>query len=127
MTVYQMSTFAPAWMDDPGVKCKGLTTFFYPNRPSSEVAQAKGVCNGLDGQLPCPFRDECLRYAIDNHEGYGVWGGTSERDRRKIQRARNRYKSFRIYNLEDVRFPEAVTVEMRSVVLVERRQRMSVG
>ena len=107
-----------AWMDNQNVKCKGLTDFFYPNKPSSEVAQAKAVCNGLDGNPACPMRDQCLAYAIDHHEAYGVWGGTSERDRRKIQRARNRYKNARIYNLEDVRFPTIVIVRRR--VLLKR-------
>jgi hypothetical protein len=109
----QIETSATAWMDDQRVKCKGLTDFFYPNKPSSEVTQAKAVCNGLDGNPPCPMRHICLQHAIDFHEAYGVWGGTSERDRRKIQRARNRYKNRRIYNLEDVRFPTTVVIRRR--------------
>ncbi len=109
----QIASSEFTWMDSPSVKCKGLTDFFYPNKPSSEVAQAKAVCNGLDGNPACPMRDQCLQYAIDHHEAYGVWGGTSERDRRKIQRARNRYKNARIYNLEDVRFPTVVIVRRR--------------
>jgi WhiB family redox-sensing transcriptional regulator len=112
----QISPQETAWMDNPNVKCKGLTDFFYPNKPSSEVAQAKSVCNGLDGNPPCPMRDRCLQHAIDHHEAYGVWGGTSERDRRKIQRARNRYKNARIYNLEDVRFPTVIVVRRRAVL-----------
>ena len=51
-------------------------------------------------------------HAIDNHEPYGVWGGTSERDRRKIQRARNKFKNPHIYTLEDVRFPNTVLVKI---------------
>lgn len=116
----QISPNETAWMDNPLVKCKGLTDFFYPNKPSSEVAQAKGVCNGLDGNPPCPMRDTCLRHAINHHEAYGVWGGTSERDRRKIQRARNRYKNTRIYNLEDVRFPTVLIVQRRTPMRLKR-------
>lgn len=124
MTIIQMplSSYPPAWMDEQGVKCKGLTTFFYPNNPSSEVAQAKAVCNGLDGLAACPFRDACLKYAIVNHEGFGVWGGTSERDRRKIQRARNRFKNNHIFNMEDVRFPRAMVVKRQRVLMVQRRK-----
>lgn len=103
----------PQWMDDPRIKCKGLVSFFYPNKPSSEVALAKGVCNGLDGLPPCPLRETCIKHAIDHHESYGVWGGTSERDRRKIQRARNKYKNHRIYNLEGVKFPRVIVVLRR--------------
>jgi len=36
---------------------------------------------------PCPFIKECLDFAIEHNE-LGVWGGTSERGRRKIAKAR---------------------------------------
>jgi hypothetical protein len=117
--------FAPPWMSDIRVKCKGLTKFFYPNQPSSEVATAKAVCNGLDGNPPCYWRGVCLRYAIDSHESYGVWGGTSERDRRKIQRARNKYKNPNIYSLEDVKYHGVVIVQRRVTVTKVSVQRAS--
>lgn len=104
----------PMWMEEPDVKCSGVTSFFYPSDESTEVSQAKAVCNGLDGSPVCGHRKECLTYAIDNHESFGVWGGTSERDRRKIQRARNKYKDRTIYSLEDVRFPNRITVKRKS-------------
>lgn len=109
------------WMNDQRVKCKSLTTFFYPNQPSSDVMLAKAVCNGLDGNPPCYWRSMCLKFAIDNHESYGVWGGTSERDRRKIQRARNKYNNRNIYTLEDVKFHGVVIVEKRVAVMVTIR------
>ena len=105
----------PEWMDDQRIKCKGLVGFFYPNKPSSEVAKAKGVCNGLDGSPACPLHKTCLKHAIDNHEAYGVWGGTSERDRRKIQRARNKHRNRRIYSLEGVKFPHVIVVTRRTI------------
>jgi WhiB family redox-sensing transcriptional regulator len=33
---------------------------------------------------------ECLEYALEHHVDHGVWGGKSERERRRIQRARRR-------------------------------------
>lgn len=110
-------------MDGFGVKCKGDTESFYPNNPSSEVAKAKSRCNGsirIDKEAgtevidePCPFLMKCLQHAIDHKELYGVWGGTSERDRRKIWKARRRNKNLSIYNLEGVQFPGQVQVEIR--------------
>lgn len=126
--IYPMATtrrslfaFLPAWMDDQRVKCKGLNEYMYPNQPSSEVTKAKALCNGLDGNAPCALREVCLRHAIDNHESYGVWGGTSERDRRKIQRARNLHKNRNIYSLEDVRFPQVIVIERRVIIYIMRR------
>ncbi|WP_405623099.1 WhiB family transcriptional regulator [Streptomyces sp. NBC_00076] len=42
--------------------------------------QAKAVCR------PCPVRDECLQWALDTGQTLGVWGGTSENERRAIKR-----------------------------------------
>jgi WhiB family transcriptional regulator, redox-sensing transcriptional regulator len=33
-------------------------------------------------------RDDCLEYALANSEKFGIWGGMSERERRRIRRAR---------------------------------------
>jgi WhiB family redox-sensing transcriptional regulator len=52
---------------------------FFPEKGGS-TAQAKQVC------LACPVRSECLDYALRNNERFGIWGGLSERERRKIQR-----------------------------------------
>ena len=36
----------------------------------------------------CPVKAPCLEYAMANHIDHGVWGGTSERERRRIARQR---------------------------------------
>ncbi|HEX9683332.1 MAG TPA: WhiB family transcriptional regulator [Acidimicrobiales bacterium] len=62
--------------------CLGVDPdLFFPERGAS-TREAKAVCQG------CVVRDECLDFAITNGEKFGIWGGRSERERRKIRRQR---------------------------------------
>jgi WhiB family redox-sensing transcriptional regulator len=54
---------------------------YFPEKGMSTGA-AKQVCQ------VCPVRSECLEYALDHNERFGVWGGLSERERRPLVRAR---------------------------------------
>lgn len=81
------------WMDQ--AKCHGLPgNLFYAEyqHNNSQVQEARSVCRGthLDHPGVCPVIQECLDYAINNGERYGVWGGCSERERRRIKRQRYR-------------------------------------
>lgn len=122
----------PFWMDNPRVKCKNQVDVFYPPKSTSKVMKAKNKCNGNDGEEVCPFRTECLHYAINHSELYGCWGGTSERDRRKIRKARSLYGTH-IYTFEDVRFPGKYVIARRSlrsqgvVIQLHARTRQKVG
>jgi WhiB family redox-sensing transcriptional regulator len=51
---------------------------FFPEKGSS-VKDAKRIC----GQ--CEVKNICLRYALENEERFGIWGGLSERERRKLR------------------------------------------
>ncbi len=42
--------------------------------------QAKAVCRR------CPVREQCLQWALDTRQTLGVWGGTSENERRSLRR-----------------------------------------
>ena len=42
--------------------------------------QAKSLCAG------CPVRRECLRYALDSQQYFGIWGGYDEDERRSLRR-----------------------------------------
>lgn len=65
--------------------CRGLeTTLFFPGRGESTVA-ATAVCSA------CVVRRECLSSALGDRPGggaerFGVWGGTTERQRRRLRR-----------------------------------------
>ena len=62
--------------------CMGVDPdLFFPERGAS-TREAKEVCRG------CVVREDCLEYALANGEKFGIWGGLSERERRKIRRRR---------------------------------------
>lgn len=46
------------------------------------VDQARRIC------ATCPVREPCLEYALVHRIDHGVWGGTSERERRRILKSR---------------------------------------
>jgi WhiB family transcriptional regulator, redox-sensing transcriptional regulator len=63
-------------------RCRGMNpAVFFPTDGAGFEA-ARRVC------LECPVRAECLEYALANHIDQGAWGGTSERERRRILRRR---------------------------------------
>ena len=52
---------------------------FFPEKGGS-TREAKRICTG------CEVRSECLEYALAHDERFGIWGGLSERERRKLKR-----------------------------------------
>jgi len=73
------------WLTPPEWHNQAACTFiggdeWFPEKGGT-TREAKKVC------ATCPVQNECLQYALDHDERYGVWGGLSERDRRKLQRS----------------------------------------
>jgi WhiB family redox-sensing transcriptional regulator len=69
-----------AWMAH--ARCRGAApTEFFPS-DGMGVEAAQRVC------VHCPVRIECLEYALGHRIEHGVWGGASERERRRILRRR---------------------------------------
>jgi len=54
---------------------------FFPEKGGS-TREAKRVCRS------CEVRAECLEYALEHDERFGIWGGMSERERRRLKRDR---------------------------------------
>lgn len=48
------------------------------------TVEAKKYCNGVEDGMKCSVRKECLNYAIEHKIHYGVWGGTTVRERRRL-------------------------------------------
>jgi WhiB family transcriptional regulator, redox-sensing transcriptional regulator len=64
--------------------CRGLDPeIFYPVS-DEDAEEAKFVCD------QCPVRQLCLEHALSNRERDGVWGGMTERERRRIVRQRRK-------------------------------------
>jgi WhiB family transcriptional regulator, redox-sensing transcriptional regulator len=79
---YNFPRIHPVPFDVTEAACNGADPkLFYPPAFDWVPANAKLICDG------CPFKDECLEYAIA-HEEYGIWAGTSGEDRRRIRRQR---------------------------------------
>ncbi|MCI1256383.1 MAG: WhiB family transcriptional regulator [Corynebacterium provencense] len=52
---------------------------FFPEKGGS-TREAKRICRA------CSVRDECLEYALEHDERFGIWGGLSERERRRLKK-----------------------------------------
>ena len=78
-----MTTTATPWHRHAA--CKGLDpSIFYPADEDDECLDAKAVC------AQCPVLDLCLEHALGEREKEGIWGGRTERERRRIIRQRRR-------------------------------------
>jgi WhiB family redox-sensing transcriptional regulator len=71
---------ATAWMSEGNCRLHPPATFF----PSDGVGvdRARKIC------ASCPVLDTCLAFALDERIDHGVWGGCSERERRRILKRR---------------------------------------
>jgi WhiB family redox-sensing transcriptional regulator len=68
------------WQEE--ANCLGVDPdLFFPERGAS-TREAKSVCHA------CLVRGECLEYALAHGEKFGIWGGLSERERRRVRRQR---------------------------------------
>jgi WhiB family redox-sensing transcriptional regulator len=69
-----------SWQDY--ANCRGADAdLFFPERGAS-TRKAKAICGA------CEVKGKCLDYAIEMGEKFGIWGGLSERERRRVRRER---------------------------------------
>lgn len=62
----------------------GDTEAWYPDK-GDWTTGAKSVCNGDDERAPCSVRAECLEFALDTDQRWGIWGGMSSKERRRLR------------------------------------------
>jgi WhiB family redox-sensing transcriptional regulator len=77
-----LSLMLPAGSWSTRAKCRGVDPdLFFPERGES-TDPAKAVC------MACPVQGPCLEHALTQPEKFGIWGGLSERERRRLRRQR---------------------------------------
>ena len=69
---------ATEWMRD-GLCAQTDQDAFHPEKGAS-TRPAKSVC------AVCPVREQCLSYALETNQQFGVWGGHSAKERRALRR-----------------------------------------
>jgi WhiB family transcriptional regulator, redox-sensing transcriptional regulator len=79
---------AAPWRADAACASSDPTVFYVERGCSSRAARR--ICEN------CPVRAECLEYALQNNEQFGIWGGMSERQRRELRRQRRERESQRL-------------------------------
>lgn len=73
-----VDTESTSWMAQG--RCRQVDRDVFFPRDGHGVSVALEICRR------CPVRAQCLAYAIDQHIEHGIWGGTSERERRRLAR-----------------------------------------
>jgi WhiB family redox-sensing transcriptional regulator len=72
---------APDWQDS--ANCLGADpALFYPERGAS-TREAREVCQA------CDVQPDCLEFSLQRSEKFGIWGGLSQREIRRVRRQRS--------------------------------------
>lgn len=73
-----------SWRDHAACRFMDPDLFFPTGTAGAaleEISVAKAAC------VSCPVRDACLQFAFETRQEHGVWGGTTEDERRRLRRA----------------------------------------
>lgn len=83
-----------SWVWQVNGACRDMDSnlFYYEDQergPAKEarIAKAKAVCQG------CSVKTECLEFALEINERYGIWGGLTEEERQSVKRRRQRQQA----------------------------------
>jgi Transcription factor WhiB len=89
--VLHLRRSAPNWekakcLGTAPIRTPGESEVYDPWFDEEDPSPVLDICNGEDGDGVCPIREACLHFALVNNERFGVWGGTSEQDRKAIRK-----------------------------------------
>lgn len=78
----------PAWSVSAACRSTDAVHFFAPlGEPREQRARREHAARALCRR--CPVEDDCLEYALRVQEPYGIWGGRTELERRRLLRQRH--------------------------------------
>lgn len=78
----ELAVADPLWHERAACRGRSVELFFSEN--AADVRAALRLCRS------CPVRQPCYEVAMANREYFGVWGGSTERERRRVFRAERR-------------------------------------
>ena len=82
MTHVPVSEAALDWQERAA--CRGASLDLFYSEQEEDVGRALALCER------CEVQATCLQFAMDHREHFGVWGGTTERERRRVFRRERR-------------------------------------
>jgi len=69
----------PDWIEEGRCHDRPHLTYLFFSDDPSEQKTAKAMCG------ECPVRAHCLVYSLESNERFGIWGGTSPAERKRIR------------------------------------------
>lgn len=110
--VIDMTLLTIKWLDQAACLGQGLNLFYFENLSTTEtrktVAKAKMICKS------CPVVADCLQYAINNEERFGVWGSFSSKERAAI---------VNYFNLKEITIEESNKLVNQTILQLKRSVR----
>jgi hypothetical protein len=99
--VMKLRTVSPSWFNEDSPEKEAKCIRFPASRdydpwfgdsddPDAldETAEAKQICLGTSDGRECPLRQQCLEFAMDNNERYGIFGGKDPEERAQLRKQR---------------------------------------
>jgi len=83
MSSLERSQRAP-WHDLAACTGEAGVFFYPPSRPERRATRLRREARAYAICATCTVRDECLQHALDHDERYGIWGGLTDRERRRL-------------------------------------------
>ncbi len=81
LSLFGISVEADRWQDKARCRTIDNPDRFFPERGVSGRS-ARNLCG------KCPVKSECLNYALEHEIEWGIWGGMTDRQRKKVKSAR---------------------------------------